>query len=338
MELKIKYRGTEYVIPGSESSVLADIFEALSKHVDVDPASFKFIIGAKTYTYTRDGSLPFAPFAGKPCRALGVTRDQQHQLSAASQAAAARSAAALSTRRSARGSAPAPLPNPATFNGGFCFKQIQPLTWLPAPGEAHKMLVRLSQDIGILAAMKKFSLSVQLLTEMEPLSNTDVTAEGTGRTLGLNRNNGMVIELRLRTDNHRGFRDYKTVRRTLCHELAHNRVSDHNREFWDFCHAIEKEVDRASSFRTLDGEKGILGDFNAGDDNDGYTGEEEDAGGCVRGTWKLGTGEKQEDVSGLSLRELMARSAMRRQEETKKERERQSDGDDGVAGASRPHE
>lgn len=43
---------------------------------------------------------------------------------------------------------------------------------------------------------------------MEPLSNTTSTHEGTTRLLGLNRNAGEVIELRLRTDAGDGYRAY----------------------------------------------------------------------------------------------------------------------------------
>lgn len=88
-------------------------------------------------------------------------------------------------------------------------------------------------------------LAVGLLTEMDPLSNTQSSHEGTTRLLGLNRNRGEVIELRLRTDAYDGYRDYKTIRNTLCHELAHNVHGPHDRKFWDLCHQIEREVQAA---------------------------------------------------------------------------------------------
>ncbi len=49
--------------------------------------------------------------------------------------------------------------------------------------------------------------------------------------LGLNENAGQRILLRIRTDDAEGFRDYKTTRRVLVHELAHNKISDHPPEF-----------------------------------------------------------------------------------------------------------
>ncbi|KKK13300.1 zinc metalloprotein, partial [Aspergillus ochraceoroseus] len=89
--------------------------------------------------------------------------------------------------------------------------------------------------------MHKHRFSVPLLTEMNPAEHT--TTES--RTLGLNRNKGEVIELRLRTDAYDGYRDYRTIRKTLCHELAHCVHSEHDRDFWDLTAQIEREVERA---------------------------------------------------------------------------------------------
>lgn len=108
--------------------------------------------------------------------------------------------------------------------------------------------------------------SVGLLTEMNPAEHT--THES--RTLGLNRNAGEVIELRLRTDAYDGYRDYKTIRKTLCHELTHNVFGEHDRSFWDLCKQVEKEVEKAdwkSGGRTV-------GNDEFYNPNDGGIGEE----------------------------------------------------------------
>lgn len=39
--------------------------------------------------------------------------------------------------------------------------------------------------------------------------------------LGLNKNRGQEISLRLRTDDYAGFRKYRSIQHTLVHELAH---------------------------------------------------------------------------------------------------------------------
>ncbi|PUU80949.1 WLM domain-domain-containing protein [Tuber borchii] len=121
----------------------------------------------------------------------------------------------------------------------YIFQTIRPLPHLPHSATSHAFLTRLATDPGIKHVMAKYKWTVPLLLEMEPLGNTTHDS----KTLGLNRNRGAVIELRLRTDWYDGWRDYKTVRKTLCHELAHNVWDGHGREFWDLTNKLEKEVE-----------------------------------------------------------------------------------------------
>jgi hypothetical protein len=122
----------------------------------------------------------------------------------------------------------------------YTFHTIRPLSYLPNPEKSQRFLERLRDDAGIKASMRKHGFSVGLLTEMNPAEHT--THES--RTLGLNRNRGEVIELRLRTDAYDGYRDYKVIRKTLCHELAHNVWGEHDQHFWKLCREIEAEVDK----------------------------------------------------------------------------------------------
>lgn len=132
-----------------------------------------------------------------------------------------------------------------------------------------------------------FIFLVGLLTEMDPLSNTSSTHEGTTRLLGLNRNRGQVIELRLRTDAYDGYRAYNTIRATLCHELAHNVHGPHDRQFWDLCHQIEREVAAASSGRSV-GDGGGWEPSGAGEEDEDV--DVPDHGGWTGGTFVLGGG------------------------------------------------
>ncbi|KAL2886878.1 Ubiquitin and WLM domain-containing metalloprotease [Ceratocystis lukuohia] len=225
------HKNGTHVITGNHTTTLADALLDLGSLVDVEPEQLKLIVKGKMYTYAKNGSLPLANFANLSIKVMGTSKNEKQDLESASARARA----------------------PATSNQN---RKREPLQIFPNSDIAEAMLQRLSNDIGIRAAMRKFKLNVGLLTEMEPVTNTQVTHEGTTRLLGLNHNMGQAIELRLRTDNHRGFRDYKTVRLTLCHELAHNRVQDHNHEFWDFCHEIEREVAKSATFHTLDGRSG----------------------------------------------------------------------------------
>ena len=62
-------------------------------------------------------------------------------------------------------------------------------------------------------------------------------------TLGLNKNKGQEILLRIRTDDLRGFRKALTIRKVLYHELAHNVHSAHAGHFHALMAQIEREVD-----------------------------------------------------------------------------------------------
>lgn len=146
--------------------------------------------------------------------------------------------------------------------------------------------------------MIRHKFSVGVLTEMDPAQHTTHSS----RTLGLNRNKGEVIELRLRTDAYDGYRNYKIIRKTLCHELAHNVFGEHDRQFWDLTNQIEREVER-------DDWKG--GGRSLTDEVFYEPGEEEvDGGGWTGGQFVLGgSGGNQ---GGLSRREAMAKAAEER--------------------------
>lgn len=190
----------------------------------------------------------------------------------------------------------------------YAFHAIEPLNYLPNPAKSKRYLERLASDPGIKASMRKHKFSVGLLTEMNPAEHT--THES--KTLGLNRNRGEVIELRLRTDSYDGYRDYKVIRKTLCHELAHNVFGEHDRNFWDLTKQIEGEVDRNDY---LHGGHSISGEefYNPDDDMDGA--DHVDGGGWEGGEFVLGGSGASEP--GLSRREIMARAALSRMEKQK---------------------
>ncbi|CAK7233825.1 hypothetical protein SCUCBS95973_008727 [Sporothrix curviconia] len=203
-----------------------------------------------------------------------------------------------------------------TLGGGgdgaeYGFGEIRPLAHLPDPSRALAYLHRLRDDPGIRHAMQARKFRVGLLTEMDPRLYTDASHEGTSRTLGLNRNAGAVIELRLRTDDFTGYRDYKTVRRTLCHELAHNVFGPHDGKFWALYREIEREVERVaaqSEGRTL--EEGDFYEPSADEEGDHV-----DGGGLIGGTHVLGgvgSSMPTSIVDAGTARERRARAAEER--------------------------
>ena len=200
----------------------------------------------------------------------------------------------------------------------YTFHSILPLSYLPNPERSKRFLERLANDAGIKASMRKHKFSVGLLTEMNPAEHT--THES--RTLGLNRNRGEVIELRLRTDAYDGYRDYKVIRKTLCHELAHNVFGEHDRNFWDLTKDIEREVE-ANDWRS--GGHALTNEEFYNPNDSGIEGEHMDGGGWTGGKFILGassgaiSGSVGVPVQGLSRRDAMAKAAedrMKKQRDT----------------------
>jgi hypothetical protein len=196
----------------------------------------------------------------------------------------------------------------------YTFHAIEPLKWLPNSERSRRFLHRLANDPGIKATMRKRQFSVGLLTEMDPASNTASDTSSVSRLLGLNRNKGEAIELRLRTDAYDGYRSYKVIRDTLCHELTHNVWGDHDQNFWKLCKEIEREVAKYDVTH-------ILTDNEFYNPND--TGEDvvHDAGGWVGGDFVLGGTKGDSGQSGLSRREIIARAAEERARKEKEARE-----------------
>ncbi|KAK4135658.1 WLM-domain-containing protein [Trichocladium antarcticum] len=207
------------------------------------------------YTPSQDSSLPLPALHGTTLRLLAPQTSSLTSLHQQSQTATSWQAKrALARARHARLT---PAQRASTTDATYTFHALLPLAHLPDAALALALLARLRSDPGIRHVMRQHRFTVGLLTEMDPAAHTTATpAGGVARTLGLNRNRGEAIELRLRTDARDGWRDYRTIRRTLCHELAHNVHSAHDQHFWALCREIERGVERADwnkSGRTVGG-------------------------------------------------------------------------------------
>jgi hypothetical protein len=163
---------------------------------------------------------------------------------------------------------------------------------------------------------------------MDPIEHTTSHS----RTLGLNRNKGEVIELRLRTDAYDGYRDYRTIRKTLCHELAHCVFGPHDRDFWDLTAQIEREVERADW--TRGGNRLTDQDFhNPQDwehheeeaimDEQGWTGGEFVLGGMRMDEGGHSTGKtlSRRDIMAMAAEQRIRRENIQRGEENDKEKQ-----------------
>ena len=263
-----------------------------------------------------DAAFALAPLDGAALKIMAPRQSELASLHEASEAAAA----ALARRRAVHARRRA---GAATRSHGrrdqqrahddarYTFHTVRPLAHLPRPERSAAYLERLKADPGIRHAMRKHQFSVGLLTEMDPLEYTASNHEGTTRILGLNRNQGEVIELRLRTDAGDGYRDYGVIRKTLCHELAHNVHGPHDANFWALCRQIEREVlaaDWKSGGRSVGDEE--FAPTREGEDEDEYI---MDHGGWTGGEFVLGGGEDSGYLTqGLSRREILARAAEQR--------------------------
>ncbi|KAF1871108.1 hypothetical protein Lal_00020842 [Lupinus albus] len=110
----------------------------------------------------------------------------------------------------------------------------------PPPSEALKRMHMLAADPGIVAVMNKHRWRVGIMTEMPPIGYVGVSPKC---LLGLNKNQGEEISLRLRTDDLKGFRKYQSIKKTLLHELAHMIYSEHDANFY----ALDKQLNQEAT-------------------------------------------------------------------------------------------
>lgn len=298
INITLTHHGKLHTFTLPHRSTLTELSTSIHNTLSIPPPNQKLLITPKTGLLKSPfPSLPLSTLVSKRILLLAPTANE---LIALSQPSPRTSSTPKKSVTPARHIDHQKTKDRATYT----FQTLLPLQHLPNPSRSLAYLERLRSDPGIQAAMSTHKFSVGVLTEMDPAQHT--THES--RTLGLNRNQGEVIELRLRTDAYDGYRDYKIIRKTLCHELAHNVFGEHDRNFWDLTHQIEREVERGdwkSGGRALTEE--VFYDPSE---------EEVDGGGWTGGEFVLGgVGRSGE---GLNRREAMAKAAeerIRRQKE-----------------------
>lgn len=319
LHITLTHHGKPVVLSFFQDATIFDLSERVAVHLSIPPSNQKFLISSKLGLQKppfKDPTIRLVDISSKKITLMGSTTAEVSSLNATISAASA-------PRRQGPIKAATPARNrdykKIQEEAQYTFQTLRPLPYLPNPDRSLRFLERLRDDAGIKAAMRTHKFSVPLLTEMDPAMHT--TQES--RTLGLNRNQGEVIELRLRTDAYDGYRDYKTIRNTLCHELAHNVWGPHDRNFWDLCKQIEREVARD------DWKSGGHSVSNQEFHDPGVGGEEEvhDHGGWTGGEFTLGSGGAATTVvgssggnvqlGGLSRREVLAKAAEERAKRTK---------------------
>jgi hypothetical protein len=315
LTLVVHHHGQPLQISLPEDGTLADLAAHLATTLSIPETHQKFLVTPKVGLLKPPFDIPSTPLStltSKKIVLMGTTSSELSTLSAS----ITRAATSANPRRFATGPVKPAMPartrdaKRAHDESKYTFHTLRPLPYFSNPEASLRFLERLRDDAGIRAAMAKWQFSVGLLTEMDPALHT--THES--RTLGLNRNGGEVIELRLRTDAGDGYRDYGTIRQTLCHELAHNVWGEHDRNFWALYREIKAVVERIGvAGRSLDGGRA----YGRVDEDE----EHVDGGGWSGGEFIVG-GRPTPDggidgSTGIGRREILARAA---EERAKKEK------------------
>lgn len=129
------------------------------------------------------------------------------------------------------------LPQGAYIFCEFRTLQLPGVELHPPASEALRRMHMLAADPGIVAIMNKHRWRVGVMSEMAPVGYVGISPKC---ILGLNKNHGEEISLRLRTDDLKGFRKYESIKKTLLHELAHMVYSEHDANFY----ALDKQLNQ----------------------------------------------------------------------------------------------
>ncbi|KAL8641700.1 MAG: hypothetical protein Q9228_001531 [Teloschistes exilis] len=322
IKIAFSHHGNQHEFQFPHDSTISDLAEKVFASLSIPQANQKFMITPKLGLLKYPFPDPVLPLSSLLNKKIILLAPLPSEISALSEASAA--------SKPRERSSPVKIATPsrhrdwqrAQEEATYTFGKIVPLPYLPNPEKSRRFLERLRDDAGIKASMQKHKFSVGVLTEMNPAEHT--THES--RTLGLNRNRGEVVELRLRTDAYDGYRDYKIIRKTLCHELAHNAFGEHDRNFWDLTNAIEREVE-ANDWRS--GGHALTDQEFYNPDDSGVEGEHMDGGGWTGGEFVLGgsgsPASHGSNEQGLGRRELMAQAA---EERMRKQRGANREADD----------
>eukprot|EP00188_Purpureofilum_apyrenoidigerum_P002506 Plantae.Rhodophyta-Purpureofilum_apyrenoidigerum.ctg25645.p1 GENE.Plantae.Rhodophyta-Purpureofilum_apyrenoidigerum.ctg25645~~Plantae.Rhodophyta-Purpureofilum_apyrenoidigerum.ctg25645.p1 ORF type:complete len:516 (+),score=91.93 Plantae.Rhodophyta-Purpureofilum_apyrenoidigerum.ctg25645:128-1675(+) len=122
----------------------------------------------------------------------------------------------------------------------YTFLRTETIKGLHDEDKAAELLRQICEDRGIAAVMERHQWMVGNLKEMYPDGKVGVDPVC---VLGLNVNKGAEIQIRLRTDDMKGFRPFYKLREVIFHELSHNVHSSHDRNFYDLMNQVAKEAD-----------------------------------------------------------------------------------------------
>uniref|UniRef100_A0A7N0TIP2 WLM domain-containing protein n=2 Tax=Kalanchoe fedtschenkoi TaxID=63787 RepID=A0A7N0TIP2_KALFE len=253
LNLSVIWRGKKFVVEISSGASLGDLGRELHKLTSVSEDTMRLLMPKSSIA----GSKLLHPFAdghshlslqeafleeGKAIRMMGATKDELDEIIKNEKANLRIAGFDEEERRSrqrtlARTQIPLKLPQGIYVFCEFRTLDLPGVELNPPPSEALKRMHRLAADPGIVAIMNKHHWRVGIMSEMAPEGYVGISSVC---ILGLNKNQGEEISLRLRTDDLKGFRKYEIIKKTLLHELAHMVYSEHDANF----HALNSQLNK----------------------------------------------------------------------------------------------
>lgn len=246
-DLPISYRGTVLHVPVTHMEPLGELKSRLEEMTGIEPSNQKLSAKGKLLTADKDNialhelfglaaggapdpkSLPKLMLIGTSSRTIAEIQEEGRKIQAtlANRKKWVATSADVS-KRDLRTLASEP-------SSGHTFLNIAvlPSPPYPNPNGAINLLEKIRSDPAIRHVMQAHDWKVGILTELSPFERT---------ILGFNKNKGMEISLRLRTDNLEGFRSYGSIRKVLIHELTHMEISEHDTSFNELNSKLTKQV------------------------------------------------------------------------------------------------
>ncbi|XP_031262033.1 uncharacterized protein LOC116120231 isoform X2 [Pistacia vera] len=254
LKVLVIWRGNKYVVEMNSNSSLKELGTELQKLTDVKADTMRLIVpqnkGSKLMSpfsddHSRLSVLEVSIIEGKPIRMMGVSEDEvdkvlQNEKEDLRIVGFDEEEKRLRQRMLDGPIAPLKLPQGQYIFCDFRTLQIPGVELNPPASEALKRMHMLAADPGIVAIMNKHRWHVGIMTEMAPVGYVGISPKC---ILGVNKNHGEEISLRLRTDDLKGFRKYERIKKTLLHELAHMLYSEHDANFY----ALDKQLNQEAA-------------------------------------------------------------------------------------------
>ncbi|KAJ8905984.1 hypothetical protein NDN08_002485 [Rhodosorus marinus] len=269
MELRVRYGSGEFLLEGVDGgSLLSEVREGIERATGVIGRLQKIIWRGRVLEGDERSVLELGiPVGGAKLFLVGSKEEEVQTVESLKEDPTVRPLDGGRPRRRRFEAKPTKsVQQPSKYG----FLRTETLSGLHDEPQAKALLERLASDGGVMAVMQKHRWTVGALKEMYPKGKVGVDPVC---VLGLNVNKGAVIQIRLRTDDLRGFRTYYKLLEVMFHELSHNVHSDHDREFYDLMNQLQREAKELdwvqSTGRTIaTGRRGSAPEFAPAPHND----------------------------------------------------------------------